>query len=119
MGSIQKSPLSTSLRSEIQATDSTWSGWSANTAATKAERQKAPVIETNKRKVIAAVAAWIAALTRWWPPGSTPNSWQSSMWESQVRGCQFAAREVVKAQMTPSRVRPAWTVGFSLTYMWS
>ena len=39
---MKKNPLNTSLRSATQATDSTRSGWMANTAATKALRQNAP-----------------------------------------------------------------------------
>src|SRR6266700_1399823 len=42
--SMKKNPLSTSLRSEIQATDSTLSGWSAKMAATKALRHMLPVM---------------------------------------------------------------------------
>ena len=40
--SRKKNVLSTSLRSATQATDSTCSGWSANSAATKALGQNAP-----------------------------------------------------------------------------
>ena len=37
------SVLKTSFRSEIQATDSTWRGWTANTSATTAARRGKPV----------------------------------------------------------------------------
>ncbi len=38
------------------------------------------------------------------------------MCESQVSGCQFPVVPVVKAQTIPSRVGPACTVRFSVTY---
>ena len=50
--------LSTSLRSATQATDSTWSGWTAKSAATNALRQRAPVIRartTNRSAAFAGV----------------------------------------------------------------
>jgi hypothetical protein len=40
----QKNELRTSLRSATHATDSTWSGCQAKSAATKALRQRAPVM---------------------------------------------------------------------------
>ena len=45
---MKKKALSTSLRSATHATDSTRSGWMANTAATNALRQRAPVV---RRKI--------------------------------------------------------------------
>ena len=49
----QKSALSTSLRSEIHATDSTCSGCSANSAATNALRHRAPVFARSTRTAAA------------------------------------------------------------------
>ena len=46
---MKNRPLSTSLRSATHATDSTRSGWIANTAATNALRHSAPVIRRNTR----------------------------------------------------------------------
>ncbi len=48
MVSSQKNALNTSLRSEIQATDSTWTGCQANSAATKALGHKAPVMKRSR-----------------------------------------------------------------------
>ena len=50
MVSMKNNPLSTSLRSATQATDSTRNGWMAKTAATNALRQRAPVIWRRTRK---------------------------------------------------------------------
>ena len=54
--SSQKKELRTSFRSAIHATDSTWRGWRANAAATKALCQRALVIllrTPNRSKVLA------------------------------------------------------------------
>ncbi len=66
---MKNSPLSTSFRSEIQATDSARRGWMANTTATKALGQSPPVIRNNTRKRKIAVAAWSTTLVRWCPQG--------------------------------------------------
>jgi hypothetical protein len=58
----------------------------------------------------------MARLTRWWGPGFRPKSWTSSMCESHVSGCQFAALTVVKAQAAPRAVRPRPTIGFFVMY---
>ena len=78
-----------SLRSATQATDSTLKGWIAKIAATKALRQVNPVVRRRTRKSRMAVAAWRATFVKWCQPASIPKSWQSSMWESQVSGCQL------------------------------
>ena len=67
------------------------------------------------RNTSTAFTAWKIAFTTWWAPGFTPKSSTSSMWESQVRGCQLETWSVVKAQVIPCHVRPACTVGFSVT----
>ncbi len=105
----------TSFRSATHATDSTWVGWTAKRAATKALRQVAPVIRRKTRNTSTAFAAWNSTFTTWWAPGFTPKSSTSSMCESQVSGCQLETWSVVKAQVTPCQVRPACTVGFSVT----
>ncbi len=107
--------LSTSLRSAIHATDSTWSGWTAKSSATAALRPGAPVRARRTAKSSAAFAAWSAAFTRWGPAGVTPNSSTSSMCESQVSGCQLATSSVVKAQVTPDQDSPARTRSLAWT----
>ena len=39
------------------------------------------------------------------------------MWDNQVKGCQFAAWNVVKAQRTVSADSPCWMWLFALTYV--
>jgi len=109
-------PLRTSLRSATHATDSTRSGCHANSAAAAALVQRAPESARSARKASAAFAAWSRTLVRWCAPGSSPNSDMSSMWETQVRGCQFVASPAVSAQRKPSRSRPAMTRGLCVTY---
>jgi len=41
------------------------------------------------------------------PPGFKPNSWQSSIVESQVMGCRFAQYVEVKAHLIEAQVIPA------------
>ena len=106
---------STSFRSATQATDSTWVGWTAKSAATSALRQVAPVIRRKTRNTSTAFAACRTTFTTWWAPGLMPKSSTSSMCESQVSGCQLETCSVVNAQVTPRQVRPAWTAGFSVT----
>ena len=59
---MKKSPESTSLRSETQATDSTCSGWTAKTAATKALRPTPRVMRASAKKSTSVAAAWSARL---------------------------------------------------------
>ena len=66
--SIRKNVLSTSFRSETQATDSTCSGCSANRAATRALRHRAPVIRKSIRSRTTALPACSSTLVRWCPP---------------------------------------------------
>lgn len=113
---MKKRVLRTSFRSATQATDSTWTGWSANSAATKALRHRAPVIMSSSRNRSTVLAMWKATLVKWWPRGFRPNSWQSAIWESQVSGCQFPISKVVKAHLTLSTVSPVRTCGFAVTY---
>jgi nicotinamidase-related amidase len=47
------------------------------------------------------------------PPGSSPKSWTSNIWDSHVSGCQFEAWLLVNAQIIPSSVSPWVTLGFS------
>ena len=60
-------------------------------------------------------AVWMPTLVQWCPVASRPNSWQSSMWETHVSGCQLAAWPVVIAQRTFSRLMPVLTWRFSVT----
>ena len=55
MASHQNSALRTSLRSAIQATDSTWRGCQANRAATRALRQNAAVMRRSSQEKQEAV----------------------------------------------------------------
>src|SRR6266567_2806627 len=48
--------------------------------------------------------------------GFKPNSWTSSMCDSQVSGCQLPAWLVRKAHMTRCQSRPWLTHSFSVTY---
>ena len=64
MVSMKNKPLSTSLRSATHATDSTRKGWMAKTAATKALRQRAPVICRRSRKSTMTDAVWSRTLVR-------------------------------------------------------
>ena len=108
---MKNSVLRTSLRSETQATDSTCKGCSPKSAATKALRQRAPVIHRSATKSRTVLAACKARLTVWCQPApsSAPNSWQSSMWESIVSGCQLPTVMPVKAWTMPSQVSPLRT----------
>ena len=112
---MKKNVLSTSLRSATQATDSTWRGWTANRAATKALRQTAPVMRRSRKKSRSVLARWNSRLVRWWPTGFKPKSWTSSMWESHVTGCQLLAWPARNAQVIFSQVNPVRTWMFSVT----
>jgi hypothetical protein len=54
---MKKTALKTSSRSATQATDSARSGWMANAIATKALRQKAPVMSHRTRNSRTAASA--------------------------------------------------------------
>ena len=101
----------------IHATDSAWIGWTAKSAAAKAEAPILPVALRSAPKSRHAASAWSAALVAWKPPGSGPKSSTSSISESQVRGCQFAAYRLWNAQATLRGDRPARTKSLSVTYM--
>src|ERR1035441_993243 len=60
-----KKVLRTSLRSETQATDSTWMGCRAKRAATKALRQYAPVICLRRPKSSSELRVWKRRLVAW------------------------------------------------------
>ena len=108
-----------SFRSATQATDSTCAGWRAKSAATNALRQAAPVIRRSTRNQSAVLARWRARFVVWWSPACIPKSWQSSMWDSQVSGCQFAAWPLESAQTSPGALSPPRTIGLSVTYFGS
>ena len=88
MVSIQKKVLTTFLRSATQATESTFMGCMAKSAATKALLQKAPVIHLKTMKSKRLFAMWNIRPVKWCFPGCNPYNWQSRAWESQVTGCQ-------------------------------
>ena len=62
--SRKKNVLSTSLRSAIHATDSTWSGCTANSAATNALRQIDAVRRRKSRKSNSTLAMWSSKFVR-------------------------------------------------------
>ena len=62
-----------------------------------------------------ALAVWKRTLMMWCIPALRPKSWQSSMCESQVSGCQLLACQAVNAHWTPAHVRPFRTGGLSVT----
>ena len=104
--SMKNSVLKTSLRSEIQATDSTCKGCKPNSAATKALCQKAPVIRRSATKSRTVLVACSTTLTTWCQPALPLKSWQSSIWESIVTGCQLPTTMSVKAWTMPVKVKP-------------
>jgi hypothetical protein len=108
--------LRTSFLSATHATDSTWSGCTAKSAATRALRHKAPVIREKSRNKSKTPTTWSTRFVVWYTPGDEPPRLASSWSDSQVNGCQLAWDVVVNAQTTPSRVRPARTRELSRTY---
>ncbi len=73
-----------------------------------------------KAKSRAALAACSSTLTRWCSPRVEAEELRRrAMCESQVSGCQFAARNSVKARAAAPRLSPPRTSGFSYTYCWS
>ncbi len=60
---------------------------------------------------------WKPRLTAWGPAGSRPNSSTSSMWESDVSGCQAAAWVSLRlnAQPTLRALIPERTMAFFVT----
>jgi hypothetical protein len=113
IASSQKSVESTSLRSVTHATDSTWSGCRAKTAATNALGHTSPVARRSATYTSAAFAACSAALTAWCPAAEAPNSWQSTISESHVSGIQKPRCVAPNAHAIPARVSPARTTGFA------
>ncbi len=111
----KKSVESRSFRSEIQATDSTCSGWTANRAATTQLRARAPVRRSRTTQSSTESTRCQKTLARCIHPGSTPNSETSAIRDSQVSGCQFASESDVNAHRAPSQVSPRWTTGFVAT----
>ena len=72
---MKKTPDSASLRSDAQATDSTWSGCNAKTAATKPLCHGARVIRTNAANRSRLPSTCNARFVAWYPRGSRPWSW--------------------------------------------
>src|SRR5256712_288999 len=113
---IHRSAARTSFRSETQATDSARKGCRAKTPATKALGAGSPVSAESMPSSRSVAATWSSTLVRWCPPGHRPQSWQSSMCDSDVIGCQVAPWRWVDAHATPSRLSPRETTGFRVTY---
>src|SRR5580704_2405971 len=114
--SIQNSVLRTSFRSDTQATDSTWSGCAANSAATNALGPSRPVIAWSRPNRSSVFTMCSSRLVTWWGPALMPYICTSSMWDHQVSGCQLEAYPLVHAHLTPDPVRPPETCGLSSRY---
>lgn len=84
----------------------------ANSAATMALGQKAPVIIRSARNNSTTLAAWMATLPRWCPPAQPWKACQSTMCDSQVSGCQLPAWGS-QAHQNPHALTPCTTGGFS------
>src|ERR1041385_3346054 len=94
---MKKTPLRTSLRSSIQTTDSTRSGWIAKIAATKADFQNEPVIFQSKCRSKRTEIEWRMTFVRWNAPGLKPSNWNSIMCEMFLSGNQFVEGQCVNA----------------------
>ena len=94
------------MRSETQATDSSRSGCRANNPATNKLRHFAPVIRCSTAKTSAALSACNTTLVKWCPHGFTPHTWQTSMWDKIVKGCQLSATGFTHAHLKLSQVNP-------------
>ena len=97
---------STLLRCETQATDSTFNGWNAKSAAVTRLGARRRVALSKKRKRKAAFRAWSNALTAWCAPARIPKSETSTMCETSVRGCQLPTSKAVSAHRRLSQVSP-------------
>jgi len=107
--------LSVVFRCETHATDSTFAGCRAKSAATAKLGAIASVIDASMPNRSSALATWSATSIAWCAAGSTPKSSTSAMWLSQVSGNQFPACASWKAQRTPSTLSPFPTISFSVT----
>jgi hypothetical protein len=105
----KKNVLSTSFRSEAQATDSTWSGCHAKRAATSKDGQNLPVRALSKRSSRTELAVCKRRFVKRKPRGFIPYTWLSSMNEIHVNGCQLQKYPVVNAHPIPRQVRPEAT----------
>src|SRR5262249_32294168 len=108
-----KNVLSTSFRSDTQATDSTWSGRHAKSPATSADGQSFCVIPLRKRNSRTELAVCKSRLVKRNPPGFNPYTCLSRMTEIDVNGCQLQQYPVVNAHPTPRQVKPDATCGLS------
>ena len=111
--SSQKKVLSTSLRSEIQATDSTWSGWRAKRAATRALRQGDRSAGRRSRRGGPRSGRGGG---RWRRGGGRRRPEEPDVQhvgEPGERGASWRASNVVKEPRKPLHVRPASTRAFS------
>jgi len=110
------------LRSATQATDSTWSGCTAKSAATNALLHAAPVSRTRRRKRSTVLATWRRRFVAWKPGAlfakgcaSFPSPWSSasSIRDIHVSGCQFAWSVAVRDHDSPPPSKPWRTWRFS------
>ena len=108
--------LNTSLRSAIQATDSTCNGCQAKNAAITAPGHLVRVMRRHKWNSKTALTACNNALIKCWAPGFTPTNSQSSMCDNHVIGCQLLACQPTNAHFNPAQVNPACTTRLSITY---
>ena len=67
--------LSTFFRSATHATDSTFSGCTANNAATSRLGPTRFVTHASSRNSTTAFSACSNTLSKWWPIGFSANSW--------------------------------------------
>ncbi|MBK7877016.1 MAG: hypothetical protein IPJ77_14935 [Planctomycetes bacterium] len=103
------------MRSATHATDSTCSGWSANSAATSHATPKRAVQRITSMPSSTDASTCKPSDTKWCAPGASPNSSTSSMCDSHVKGCQFAASPDVNAYAKAPFDNPARTTAFSVT----
>lgn len=114
MVSIQKRVLRTSLRSDAQATDSTWRGVEGEEGGHESalpEGLRHSVENQEKQDGVQDVDEDVHQVMS---AGVQAEELQSNMWEIQVRGCQLWAWVDVKAQRRFSSVIPVFTWGFSV-----
>ncbi len=116
---ISSDPLSTSRRSVIQATDSTWTGWTTNRDATTAARAAAPVASASHRYSSTPAAACRATFSTCMARGSSPNAQASHRYETRLSGHHGPSSNDVHAHRQLAAVRPARTCGSSYTVLGS
>ena len=107
--------LRTFFRSAIHATDSTFMGCKAKSAATTRLRHAKLVALSRIRKSSTAFAAWRSTLTVCGPSGFKPKIWQSRACESQAIGFQSESSVLRNAQTIVLHLIPARTCTLPVT----